>query len=478
MKHKKRLAGIRHFFRIGSVQWLMLIAYIWVWFRRKIRFPHKPEKLSRIHLRHARRFKRAASHLKGANIKVGQLASLQAHILPKEYITELKSLRDEVTPTEYELVAEMIRDEFGKGPLELFESFEETPIAAASMAQVHRALLKTGEEVVVKVLHPGLEKSVEIDLWLTRRMIGVLRLIFRQVDLRQLYREAEIPLREELDLIHEGKATEEMAGPLAELDVVVPKVYWEFTSRRMLTLSFIDGVSLSNRAQMDEWKVDRKALMETYLRAFFRLAFEDGYFHCDPHPANAFCMRDGRLALLDFGMVKRMPEYVRVGLVKEILGGFFNNETLYADGIIERGVVDESERETLESFAREIFTDEKMRSAVFDHDLSEGDISVLLGKLLGLLKDLKTFKTPQDQLMFLRALGIVIDVCREVYPEESVSDLSRRVVMPVFMSFLQDHPQYMEWASAAFSDQFGGRQEESGEPVLASDRARTDTSST
>ncbi len=450
----KRMSGVRHFFRIAWVQWFMLGAYMWVWFRRKIRLPHSKKKLSKIHRRHARRFRRAASSLKGANIKVGQLASLQAHLLPKEYIEEFKALRDEVEPTPYPLVAEMIRAEFGSDPTELFDEVEAEPIAAASMAQVHRARLKTGEDIVVKVLHPGLERSVDIDLFLMGKLIGVLQLIFRKVDLKQIFKEADESLREELDLIHEGEATEELSAALADVDVIVPKVYWDFTSKRVLALEYIDGVNLDNRAQMDAWEIDRKPLIESYLRAFFRQAFEGGYFHCDPHPANAFCTRDGKLALLDFGMVKRMPESTRVGLVKEIIGGFFGNPQIYADGIIERGVVDESEREQLESFAAEVFSDENMRSTIFDHDPQRsGDISLLFGKISGLLKQLKTFRTPQDQLMFMRALGIVIDVCREVYPEESVSDLSRATVMPVVMRFLQDHPQYMEWAAKAFADQ-------------------------
>jgi predicted unusual protein kinase regulating ubiquinone biosynthesis (AarF/ABC1/UbiB family) len=451
---KRWWAGVRHFFRIGRVQWSMLASFMWIWFRRKIRLPHKQAKLDRIHKRHAVRFKRAATDLKGANIKVCQLASLQAHILPKAYIEEFKTLRDEVEPTDYALIAEVVRSELGKDPTELFASFDETPIAAASMAQVHRATLKTGEDVVVKILYPGLERSVAIDLWLTRRMVGVLRWIFRKIDLRQIYKEAEAPLLEELDLAREGRSTEELAVSLAEIDVIVPKVYWEFTARRVLTLEYIEGTKLDNLEQMEAWGIDRKALILSYIRAFFRQAFEGDFFHCDPHPANALCTPDGRLALLDFGMVKRIPDHVRIGLVKEILGGFFNNATLYADGIIERGIVQESDRETLEAFARKTFTDDNLRSVIFDHELQrKGDLLMVLDKVKDLVHSLKTFRTPQDQLMFLRALGIVIDVTREVYPEEPLSTLCLPLLMPVFMRFLQEHPQYMEWATTVFAAQ-------------------------
>ena len=249
----------------------------------------------------------------------------------------------------------------------------------------------------------------------------------------------------QLDLLHEAKATEELDEALTDIGVIVPKVFWKYTTRRVLTLEFIDGVKIDNLAQLDEWNVDRKALIQTYLQAFFRQAFEGGFFHCDPHPANVFCTREGQLALLDFGMVKRLPDAVRLGIVKEALGGFFNNPKLYADGLIERGVVDEVERDQLEGFAREMFDDASVRSAIFDHDFEDqGQVTQLFGKIDGLVKSLETFRTPHDQLMFMRALAIVIDVCKEVYPEESVSELTNPIIMPIFMTFVQENPQYAQ----------------------------------
>jgi predicted unusual protein kinase regulating ubiquinone biosynthesis (AarF/ABC1/UbiB family) len=434
------LTGVWHFLRIGRVQFLLVTSYLWVWFRRRIGLPHKPEALSQLHRRHAQRFRRASSELKGAHIKVGQLASLQAHLLPPEYIEEFKALRDEVQPTSYGRIATLIRHELGQDPHAIYDTFDETPIAAASMAQVHRARLRSGEEVAVKILHPGLERSVAIDLWLTRRLVSVLRCFVRRIDLWQLYREAHEALYRELDLVQEGRATEELAAALVDLEVKVPKVYWELSTSRLLTLEFIEGVGIDQRAQLDAWNVDRKALITTYLNAFFRQAFEGGYFHCDPHPGNAFCTPDGQLALLDFGMVHRISEQVRVGLLKEILGGFFRNPKMYADGLIERGIVDERERERLEDFAEHTFNDEKMRATIFDHE-AEGtaDVTRVLAQIHRLLKELETFRTPQNHLMFVRALGIVIDVTREVYPEESVSDLVRPRIEPVFMRFLQEY---------------------------------------
>jgi len=443
-------AAIRHFFIVGFVQWWMALSYLWVWLRRKVGLPCSAEKLSRIHLAHARRFRRAASDLKGANIKTGQLASLQADILPPEYVREFKALRDEVKPTPYRQIARMIREQLGDDPKALFGTFDETPIAAASMAQVHKATLPDGREVAVKVLHPGLERSVDIDMFLLRRLVGFMSLLVKWIDLRQMYREIEGPLRMELDMEAEGRAAEELGAALSDLEVKVPEIHWDFTTRRVLTMEFLDGTNINNLGVIDGWGVDRRALVSTYLAAYFRQAFEGGFFHCDPHPANAFCLRDGRLALLDFGMVKRIPDRVRLGLVKEIIGGFFNNPEMYADGLIDRGVVGERERHKIEAFARETFSDERLRSTIFDHvQQNDGDIPMVIGKVGELVRTLETFRTPHDQLMFMRALGIVIDVCREAYPEATVSELSTPVVLPVVMRFLQEHPQYMEWGMKA-----------------------------
>ena len=445
---KNRSAAIKHLFSLFWLQFRVFFSYLWVWLRRKVRLGHKPEKLSRIHRRNARHFKETAFKLKGANVKIGQLASLQVHLLPKEYIEEFRSMRDQVPPTEYPLIAAMIQQEFGLSPLEVFAQFDKVPIAAASMGQVHVAELNSGEKVVVKVLHPGLEQSVAVDLWLMRKLIRALSLFVRRVDLMALYKEAEEPLRNELDLLREARSTEKIARELEPLGIKVPKIYWRYSTRRILTLEFIDGTNVDDLAKLNEWNVDREKLIQSYVQAFLHQAFAGGFFHCDPHPGNAFSTPQGQLALLDFGMVKRLPDVVRVGLLKEMLGGFFNNPTMYADGVIERGVVDEREREQVESFAREILSDPEVRRALFDHDIrKDGDMKRLFGKVGDLIKELETFRTPQDELMFLRALGIVIDVCRQVVPEVAVSKLVMPVMMPVMTQFMAKHPEYAQVSS-------------------------------
>jgi predicted unusual protein kinase regulating ubiquinone biosynthesis (AarF/ABC1/UbiB family) len=450
LRRKERFAAFAHLAALAWMQTRIALTYLWVFFRTKlIRWKMSAEAMSRVHRKSARRFKETAARLKGANVKVGQIASMQQHVLPKEYIEELKSLRDTVGATDYSLIAGVIQSELGLRPFELFEEFDKVPIAAASMAQVHVAKLRTGEKVVVKVQHPGLERSVAIDLALMRLLFSVIALFVKRIDFRQVLSEAEEPLRRELDLHLEGKATEALGAELRPLGVVVPKVHWQYTSRRVITLEYIDGVNVDDVDQMKAWNVDRRTLMETYFRAFWHQAFGGGLFHADPHPGNVFCTRDGRLAMLDFGMVKRLPDNVRSGLQKELFGGVFNQPTLYVDGLIEKGAMREPDRARVEAWAKKMFTDPKMRSMLFDHRIEEGaEMTDLFGSLFDMVDGLETFETPQDNLMFMRALGIVIDVCKEVVPEVPPSHVAMPVLIPSLTEFLGKHPEYAEAAMA------------------------------
>ena len=451
LHREERFAAFAHLSALAWMQMRIALSYAWVFFRTKLlRWKMSAPAMSRLHRRNARRFKETAARLKGANVKIGQIASMQQHVLPREYIEELRSLRDAVAPTEYSMIASVIQGELGLGPFELFEEFDKVPIAAASMAQVHIAKLRTGEKVVVKVQHPGLERSVAIDLALMRLLFWVIALFVKRIDFRQVLSEAEEPLRLELDLHGEGKATEALGAELRPLGVIVPKVYWQYTSRRVITLEYIDGVNVDKTDEIRSWNVDRRALMETYVRSFWHQAFGGGLFHADPHPGNVFCTRDGRLALLDFGMVKRLPENVRSGLQKELFGGIFNHPKLYADGLIEKGAMREPDRAKVEAWATKMFSDPKMRGMLFDHRIEDGaEMTDLFGSLMGMIDWLETFETPQDNLMFMRALGIVIDVCKEVVPEIPVSQIAMPVLLPILGEFVAKNPEYAEAAMAA-----------------------------
>ena len=444
MRRERRREAVRHVVHLSALYSRMLASYGWMIVRRRVlRRPYSAEQRARIHRGHARRYRELASTLKGATVKMAQLASMQQALLPTEYLEEFKLLRDKVTPSAYPLIAGSIQAELGAGPMEVFAEFSRAPLAAASMGQVHRARLHTGEDVVVKVLHPGVERSVAIDLWLAKLMLRLLNVFSGRIDLMQIYRESEEPLHEELDLLHEAHATEEQGRTLEPFGVRAPKVYWQYSSRRVLTLEYIEGVPLNDVQQMDAWKVDRVALARTYLRAFFQQSLTLGFFHADPHASNGLCTPDGALVMLDFGMVKRLPDNIRRGLTMEWMGAFFRNPRLYTDGVIEKGAIDEADRAIVEETAARMFNDDRIRSMVFDREVTD---SRALGDFIGesgtLLGQLKTFKTPQNELMFLRGLGIAFDTAREMVPEMKLVDVAEPIYGEVFQDVLARNPKY------------------------------------
>lgn len=449
MRRERRREAVRHVVHLSALYTRMFVSYGWLYVRRRLlRRPYSADKRSRIHRGHARRYRELASTLKGAAVKMAQLASMQQALLPAEYLEEFKLLRDKVAPSAYPLIAGSIQAELGAGPLEVFAEFDRAPLAAASMGQVHRAKLHTGEDVVVKVLHPGVERSVAIDLWLAKVVLRVLNVFTGPIDLMQIYRESEEPLHEELDLLHEAQATTELGRTLEPYGARAPKVYRQYSSRRILTLEFIHGVPLNNIEQMNAWKVDRVELARTYLRAFFQQSLTVGFFHADPHASNGLCTPDGKLVMLDFGMVKRLSDNIRRGLTMEWMGAFFRNPRMYTDGVIAKGAIGEADRAVVEETATRIFNDDRMRDMVFGRELSDDStFRDFLGEADTLLGKLETFKTPQGELMFLRGLGIAFDTAREIVPEMKLMELAEPIYVEVFLRVLAEHPEY---AAGAF----------------------------
>lgn len=249
--------------------------------------------------------------LKGAAMKVGQLASAARELVPPEIADALSRLQRDSPPVSYEVIAEQIRSELGAEPDSLFRSFDRTPFAAASVGQVHRAVLDDGLEVVVKVQYPGVDGAVDSDLTQVRlalRMGGVLSLPRDLVD--ALFEELRVRLHEELDYCNEAENVRRFRAFHARHDwLVVPDVVGERSSKRVLTLSYEPGESLREMAGAPQ--ALRDTLGGRVAEMIVRQIFELGWIHGDPNPANFAFRRDGRLVAYDFGCVKRLsPETV------------------------------------------------------------------------------------------------------------------------------------------------------------------------
>lgn len=258
---------------------------------------------------HAEGLARALEELGPCFIKLGQLLSTRPDLLPPEYIQALARLQNTVTPVPSEKISAIIESELGAPLNELFASFSCTPLATASMAQVHHATLPSGSEVAVKVQRPGVRQRIEIDIEILHevaRFATKFTPFGARYGFLQIVRELERSLNQELDFRLEADNTRLMGKQLADFSLLtIPTVYSDYTTRRVLTLSFVHGRHLEKveRAELDA--LDSGAIAKDLLSAYLKQMVIDGFFHCDPHPGNIFLADDGRLALMDFGMVGR-----------------------------------------------------------------------------------------------------------------------------------------------------------------------------
>lgn len=257
-------------------------------------------------------------------IKVGQLFSTRADLFPKEYVEELSKLQDEVPAFEYSKVVTIIEAEFGRSIKEIFQFFDPTPMAAASLGQVHRAQLNTDEEVVVKVQRPGLQKLFDIDLQILRGVTSYLQNHPRYGKGREwlpIYDECAKILYEEIDYLNEGRNADTFRRNFRNDDLIhVPKVYWRYSSPKVLTLEYSPGIKISNYEAIEAAGLDRKVIARIGARSYLQQLLEDGFFHADPHPGNLAVRPDGVVVFYDFGMMGSIKPGTKEKLMDTFLG--------------------------------------------------------------------------------------------------------------------------------------------------------------
>jgi len=284
------------------------------------------------HMPPPERVRRVLEELGPTFVKLGQVLATRIDLFEPEWIAEFSKLHDNAPPNPYEEVRAQLIEDLGAPPEEIYARFDPEPLAAASIAQVYRARTHGGDEVVLKVRRPGIRPIVEADLrWMMRlaqvaeRESAELRAFKPQAIVRQFGRS----LRNELDLAVEARNTERAAANFADYTdedieagspIVIPRIYWEWTSERLCVQQYIDGIPGGRLAAVDAAGLDRKLLARRGGRAVLKMILEDGFFHADPHPGNVFYLPDSRIAFIDFGMVGRVNEQRRGELVRLLLG--------------------------------------------------------------------------------------------------------------------------------------------------------------
>lgn len=286
-------------------------------------------KTKALYRKQATYFTKTAMGMGGLIIKLGQHVSAQVDILPKEILDELSKLQDSVDSVDYSEIQQKVESELNVSISEIFAEFSTTPIAAASLGQVHRATLRTGEEVAVKVMRPGIEDIIAIDaksIQIAVRLLQHWTKITDFMDLDAVYDEFYQTVMDELDYQKEGRNAEEFQLQFIHRDdIVVPGIHWPYTTSKVLTMEFLEGVKINDFARLDAWGVDRTKLAKSLLEIFIEQILVEGFFHADPHPGNVLVQPDGTIALIDFGMVGRIAGDMKAQMVALLMAVYLKD---------------------------------------------------------------------------------------------------------------------------------------------------------
>ena len=356
-------------------------------------------------------------------IKVGQLFSTRADLFPVEYVEELSKLQDKVPAFSYEQVERIIEQDFGKTIPDLYRNFDPIPLAAASLGQVHRAQLHSGEEVVVKVQRPGLKKLFTIDLQILK---GIARYFQnhprwgRGRDWMGIYEECCRILWEEIEYLNEGRNADTFRRNFKqEAWVRVPRVYWRYSSPRALTLEYVPGIKISHYEAIEAAGLDRKNLAQLGAKAYLQQLLNDGFFHADPHPGNLAVSADGSLIFYDFGMMGRVQPITREKLLDTFFGIAQKDADRVVTSLIDLGAL--APTGDMGAVRRSI---QYMLDHFMDQPFEEQSVSAISDDLYEIAYD-QPFRFPATFTFVMRAFSTLEGVGKGLDPDFNFMEVAR-----------------------------------------------------
>ena len=389
----------------------------------------------------AARFRQLAIRMGGLMIKVGQFLSARLDVLPPEITEELSGLQDEVPAEKFSAIRELAEADMGTTLSSHYESFDETPLAAASLGQAHRACLRESDaaelgfaEVVVKVQRPHIEQVVEIDLSALRRVGGWLRRykpVSDRVDVMALLEEFATTTRAEIDYLAEASNAEAFAEAFADDPRVhVPRVVWELTTRRVLTLEDVTAIKITEYDAITAAGIDRSQVAQVLLDTYMQQIFDDGFFHADPHPGNLFVTplgsfdesgsREWQLTFVDFGMVGHVPESARAGLREALIAiGTQDGARLVRSFKTLDVLLPTADLKLIERASMQVFDRFGGMSMSDVKSLSHADFADFGLQFRDLLLDMP-FQVPESLLLLGRTLAILSGMCTGLDPQFNV----------------------------------------------------------
>lgn len=346
-------------------------------------------------------------------IKIGQSMGTRADLLPLPFVKELGELVDSVPPFPNEIAFARIEKELGRKISDVYSEFELQPVAAASLGQVYRARLHSGEEVAVKVQRPNLEATVKGDLIILKKVARFAERfpkLSENADWTGMLREFDVTIHEEMDYTSEGKNAERFRDNFKSWpEIHVPKIYWNATSPKVLTMEFINGTKVTDLSEQVQRNISPEKVNRLLIKTYLKQLLEDGFFHADPHPGNLLVMPDGRVAFFDFGMVGRITPQLQA----KMIDAFFHVVSKDAAGIAQDLIeLDFLKDGTSANVVRPVV--EKMFEFHLDRKLKDVNFKELTYDLADVMYDYP-FRLPSNftyimrALMTLEGIGIITD---------------------------------------------------------------------
>ena len=369
------------------------------------------------------RLRLALEELGPTFVKLGQLMSTRADWFPDEWSTEFKKLQDKVPPFTFEQVMELVEKELGKPLTEVYASFDITPVASASIAQVHFATLKDGRELAVKVRRPEIGKILDSDISI---MYVIANLIVKYVPDWARFRPVEVvrefhkTIRQELDFTIEATRADRFRRNFKDdPEAYFPRVYWEYSSKKVLTMERISGIPIDEAEPLKAAGFDLKEIAERGVRVFFRQALGDGFFHADMHPGNVFVGSKGEIIHVDFGIVGQIDDELRTYLARLLY--YLMKRDFKAMAKIHRDMGLIGPNVDIREFEDALID---IAEPIFGKPLAEINVSALLWKLIETAKRFDMHMQP-NLLLLQKSMVVVEGVGRELYPKLNVWAVAR-----------------------------------------------------
>jgi ubiquinone biosynthesis protein len=369
--------------------------------------------------------------------KLGQILSTRADLLPPAYLVELTKLQDSASPVAFKEIAKVVETELGQSIERLFAHFDPVPLAAASIGQAHAATLWSGTEVVVKVRRPGVVEQVNEDLEILKELAASASRhlsLADHYDLTGLVEEFSQTLRRELDYVREAHNAERFAVNFAtDPHIHVPRVFWEATTSRVLTLERIRGIKINDLKALDEQGTDRRWLADYATSVVLKMVCEDGFFHADPHPGNFFIEADGTIGLIDFGMVGIIDERTQELLAELLITINDQNADRLVDVFLDLGVT--RKRIDRASVRRDI---EQLLSTYWGLPLGELRIAALLNDVYTIMRR-HQLHLPSNLALLLKTVimieGLGVNLDPDFHLPKVLTPYTERLILRQYSPF-------------------------------------------